>query len=101
MKLHKISRAAPDDAAPYSLKMWIDFDDDPKAIVDLAETFAVGGVFAALRDRQRFAAVEVADDRRSIFWRTGPGADDVVDLCADALWLMAHPEDRDHSLAEP
>jgi hypothetical protein len=46
--------------------MWIEFDDDPKAIVDLAETFAVGGVFGALRDRSRFATVRVADDGRSI-----------------------------------
>jgi hypothetical protein len=101
MKLHKIKRAAPDDAAPYSLKLWIEFDDDPKAIIDLTETFAVGGVFEALRDRKRFATVRVADDGRSIFWRTGPGFDDIVDLCADALWLMAHPEDRAAALAPP
>lgn len=101
MKLHKIKRAAPDDAALYSLKMWIEFDDDRKAIIDLAETFAVGGVFDALRDRDRFARVQVADDGRSIFWRTGPGVDDIVDLCADALWLMAHPEDRAEAIALP
>lgn len=101
MKLHKIKRAAPDDSASYGLKMWIEFDDDPKAIVDLAETFAVGGVFDALRDRKRFATVEVADDGRSILWRTGPAVEDIVDLCADALWLMAHPEDRAEAMAPP
>ncbi len=101
MKLHKIKRAAPDDSAPYSLKMWIEFDDDPKAIVDLAETFAVGGVFVALHDRSRFATVRVADDGRSILWQTGPAVEDVVDLCADALWLMAHPEDSAEAMAPP
>jgi Protein of unknown function (DUF2442) len=101
MKLHKIKRAAPDDAAGNRLKMWIEFDDDPKAIVDLAETFAVGGVLGALYDGKQFAQVQVADDGRSIFWRTGPGVDDIVDLCADALWLMAHPEDRAEALAPP
>jgi hypothetical protein len=101
MKLHKIKRAALDDSGPYALKMWIEFDDDPKAIVDLAETFAVGGVFDALRDRKLFANVHVSDDGRSIFWRTGPGVDDIVDLCADALWLIAHPEERAEAMRAP
>ena len=61
----------------------------------------MGGVFDALRDRKRFATVQVADDGRSILWRTGPAVEDIVDLCADALWLMAHPEDRAKAMAAP
>jgi hypothetical protein len=38
--------------------------------------------------------VEVAPDGRTIFWRIG---EEIVDLCADALWLMAHPENPPRS----
>jgi hypothetical protein len=46
-------------------------------------------VFEPLRDPKRFAAVEVGPRGRTLVWHVG---EDVVDLCADALWLMAHPD---------
>jgi hypothetical protein len=88
MKLHRIRRVKPYDDRG---RMWVDFDDDDNAVIDLSPILAQGGVFEALRDFNRFAAVEVGPHGRSLLWRVG---DDVVDLCADALWLMVHPEDR-------
>ena len=58
--------------------------------VDLSAILAQGGVFEPLRDPARFASVEIGPGGRTLLWRIG---EDVVDLCADALWLMAHPED--------
>jgi hypothetical protein len=61
-------------------------------LVDLSAMLAQGGVFEPLRDPARFATVEIGPRGRTLLWRVG---EDVVDLCADALWLMAvMPEQR-------
>jgi hypothetical protein len=92
MKLHVIRRAKP-----YSdTRIRVDFDEDDNALIDLAALLAQGGVFKPLRDPARFAAVEVGPRGRTLVWRIG---DEIVDLCADALWLMAHPEDRAATVA--
>jgi hypothetical protein len=85
MKLHTIKYVKYGEVP----RLFIAFDDDD-VTVDLSAMLAQGGVFEPLRDPGLFAAVEVAADGRTIFWRLG---EDVVDLCADALWLMAHPEE--------
>jgi hypothetical protein len=96
MKLHTIKWAKPLDAS----RVQLFFDDDPNGpVIDLAPLLAQGGVFDAVR--QHFAAAAVTPDGRSLYWRTGEGEDDVVDLCADALWLMAHPEDRAAAMTAP
>ena len=69
-------------------RIWVQFDDDPNAVIDLSLFLAQGGVFELLRDFQHFAAVEVGTDGRSIIWWIG---EDIFDLSADTLWLMAHP----------
>jgi hypothetical protein len=96
MELHTIN-----DLKPFGNgdgRLYLRFDDDDRAefhdVVDLSAMLAQGGVFEPLRDPARFAAVEIEPGGRAIFWRIGEGEDDVVDLCADALWLMAHPEER-------
>ena len=83
--LHTISSAKAYDRIG---RMWVQFDDDPNAVIDLLPFLAQGGVFEPLRDLQHFAAVEVGTDARSIIWQIG---EDVFDLSADTLWLMAHP----------
>jgi len=45
------------------------------------------GVFAAFADPAFFGQVRVGERGRSLEW---PGE---IDLCADALWFEAHPED--------
>jgi hypothetical protein len=87
MKLHTIKFVKLAGIPPHSL--FIVFDEDD-VMVDLSPILAQGGVFEPLRDPQVFATAEVEPDGRTLFWRVG---EDVVDLCADALWLMAHAED--------
>ena len=73
-------------------RLLLRFDDDDRAeptdLVDLAAMLAQGGVFEPLRDPNLFMAVEIGPHGRSVVWHVG---EDVVALCADALWLMAHP----------
>ena len=89
MKLHTITFAKPLSAGRLQL-----FFDEGSAAVDLSPILARGGVFAPLCDIARFATVEVGPRGRTILWRlpTAAGEEEIVDLCADALWLMAHPE---------
>jgi hypothetical protein len=83
--LHTIIFAKPYDEHG---RMLVQFNDDPDAVVDLSTFFIQGGLFDPLRDFQRFAVVEVGPDGHSIFWRVD---EDIVELSADTLWLMAHP----------
>jgi hypothetical protein len=72
------------------------FDDGSNPAIDLSPILAQGGVFEPLRDQQQFNMVEVGPHGRTILWRVDH---DIVDLCADALWLMVHPaaaEKRQH-----
>jgi len=87
MELHTITRVKLWNPEKFSLLL--SFDQGEEAVVDLSSIFAQGGVFEPLRDPKRFAAVEIGELGRTLFWREG---DDDVDLCADALWRMAHPD---------
>jgi hypothetical protein len=79
--------------APGDARLLLNFDDDDRGRlthqVDLSPLLARGGVFEPLRDPNRFMAVEIAPRGRSLVWHVG---EDVVDLSADALWQMAHPD---------
>lgn len=57
-------------------------------VKDMRPIIAGGGVFAALADPAVFSQVRVGERGRSLEWP------DEVDLCADALWFEAHPEDN-------
>ena len=61
-------------------RVWVRFDDSREGILDLAETFAQGGVFAPLRAPEEFAKVRVDREFGAIAW---PGD---VDLDPDALY---------------
>ena len=94
MKLHTITWVKPYD----NVRLALGFDDDAQALVDISSMLAQGGVFEPLRDPAQFNAVEVGRRRRTLVWHVG---EDVVDLCADALWLMAsHPEAARSAAAE-
>jgi hypothetical protein len=93
MKLHMIKWVK---ALPHPGRLQVCFEDGSTPTIDLSPILAQGGVFEPLsgslqEHRERFAAVEVGPRGRTLVWRVG---DDIVDLCADALWLMAHPEER-------
>jgi hypothetical protein len=101
MKLHTIKWVKPLPQHPGRLQVC--FGDDTAAVIDLSPILAQGGVFEPLSGplqerRERFAAVEVGPRGRTLEWRVG---EDIIDLCADALWLMAHPEERIGSFLEP
>jgi hypothetical protein len=88
MELHWIKFVKPSDGG----RLYLGFDgagSDDQVMVDLSSMLAQGGVFEPLRDPACFAAVEIGPRGRTLLWRIG---EDVVDLCADALWLMAHPD---------
>jgi Protein of unknown function (DUF2442) len=56
------------------------------SLVDLSLMLRQGGVFSPLKDPKVFASVKIGPRQRTLEWHIG---DDVVDLCADALWFMA------------
>ena len=62
--------------------------DGAESVVDLAPVLAKGGVFAFLREPAAFNAVAVGARGRTLVWRDEEG--DEIDLCADALWRLAH-----------
>lgn len=93
MRLRTITGVKPFGAGSARLLLRFDDDDRPELTdtVDLSHMLAQGGVFEPLRDPQCFEAVRVGPRGRTLVWRVGPGEDDILDLCADALCLMAHP----------
>ena len=64
---------------------WADWSE---SLVDLRPLLARGGVFEVLADQARFDAVQIGERGRTLIWRDDEG--DEIDLCADALWQMAH-----------
>jgi hypothetical protein len=65
--------------------------DGTESVVDLGPVLAKGGVFAFLTDPVAFNAVAVGARGRTLVWRDPEGDD--IDLCADALWRLAHEGD--------
>ena len=65
--------------------------DGFESVIDLGPILAKGGVFAFLADPTAFDTVEVGERGRTLLWRDPDG--DEIDLCADALWRMAHGEE--------
>jgi hypothetical protein len=92
-KLHTIKWVKP---TPLPGRLQVCFEDNSAPIIDLSAILTQGGVFEPLsgtlkENQARFAAVEIGPRGRTLEWRIG---ENIVDLCADALWLMVHPEER-------
>ena len=84
MMLRTIRRAEP---LPES-RIRLGWGDGAESVVDLAPVLAQGGVFAFLRDPAAFDSVALGARGRTLVWRDPAG--DEIDLCADALWRLAH-----------
>ncbi len=84
MKLRTIRAAEPLPERRVKL-VW---GDGAKSVVDLGPVLAKGGVFAFMTDPAAFGAVGVGERGRTLVWRDPDG--DEIDLCADALWRLAH-----------
>ena len=69
-------------------RLRLTWSDQSQAVVDLRPLLAKGGVFEALADQARFEAVQIGERGRTLIWHDDEG--DEIDLCADALWQMAH-----------
>ena len=84
MILRTIQSAEPLPAGRLRL-VW---GDGTESVVDLTPVLAKGGVFAFLTDPAAFNAVTLGERGRTLLWRDPEG--DEIDLCADALWRLAH-----------
>lgn len=87
MMLRTIQSAEPRPASRVRL-VW---GDGSESVVDLAPVLAKGGVLAHLTDPAAFNTVTVGARGRTLVWRDPEG--DEIDLCADALWRLAHEGD--------
>ena len=72
-------------------RLRIEYDDGQSIVIDFGPAIQRGGVFAPLADEQFFAKARPGPRGRSVCW---PGD---IELCADALWLQAHGQDRRHA----
>ena len=70
------------------IRLRITWANQSEAVVDLRPLLAKGGVFEVLADQARFEAVRIGVRGRTLIWHDHEG--DEIDLCADALWQMAH-----------
>lgn len=81
MRMHRIEAA---QMLP-ELNLFLTFDDGFSGVANLAETARKGGALMAIRSNPDGFAI--ASGGRSIVWLDAAG--DEVDLCADALRIMA------------
>jgi hypothetical protein len=84
MMLRTIQSVEPLPESRVQLK----WGDGSASEIDLGPILAQGGVFAFLGDPVAFNAVAIGPRGRTLVWRDPAG--DEIDLCADALWRLAH-----------
>jgi hypothetical protein len=77
-------------------KLLLAWDMFPKAIVDLSQTIAQGGVFATLRDEGAFAKVRIGERGRTIEWPnpTAKFGYPLIDIDAESLHMMSISQRR-------
>jgi hypothetical protein len=74
-----------DPVGDYRLRLT--YDDGFVGEVDFAETVSRGGIFAFMRDPNRFRTVRVAGSGSALVWIDDDGDD--IDFCADAQRMRA------------
>ena len=82
---HRIQSVTPNAATKTLALVWDDGSTTTKALAALIGTKRV---FRPLADPALFVQVQIINEGRAIAW---PGD---ADMCADALWFDAHPEDN-------
>jgi len=80
---HRIRSTTADPAAKTLTLAWDDGSSSSKAMASLIGTRRI---FKPLADPALFCSVRIINDGRGLAWG------DDIDLCADALWFDAHPE---------
>ena len=66
---------------PY--KLWLRFDDGTSGIVDMSDSAALGGVFAAWTDQDFWRSAHLVADSGAVAWDDGTE----VDVCPLSLYL--------------
>jgi hypothetical protein len=82
--LRRITSVAPRP----DYRLAISWDAGPSMIVSLGDLIEEGGVFEALRDKEKFSAVRVGERERAVVW-PDPRDDHgypIVEMDADALF---------------
>lgn len=64
-------------------KLWLRFDDGITGIVDLSDSAALGGVFAAWSDHDFWRSAHIVTDSGAVAW--GDGTE--IDACPQSLYL--------------
>jgi hypothetical protein len=68
-------------------KLRLHYSDGFVGEVDFSETVDRGGIFAFLRNQERFKSMQIAHLGQALVWVDDEGDD--VDFCADALRMQA------------
>ena len=66
---------------PY--KLWLRFDDGTTGVVDLSDSAALGGMFAAWTDPDFWRSAHIVADSGAVAWGDGTK----VDVCPQSLYL--------------
>jgi len=80
---HRILSVTTDPVAKTLTLVW---DDGSSSLKQMAPLIGTRRVFKPLADVEIFCQARIINDGRAIAW------DDDIDMCADALWFDAHPE---------
>lgn len=64
-------------------KLWLRFDDGTTGTVDLSDSAALGGIFAAWTDLDFWRSAHIVADSGAVAW--GDGTE--VDVCPQSLYL--------------
>ena len=79
-------------------RLRLSYSDGFVGEVDFADTVAQGGIFAFMKDLERFKAVQVAHNGSALLWVDDAGDD--IDFCADAQRIKAEANAVKHMAAE-
>ena len=77
-------------------KLWLRFDDGASGIVDLSDSAALGGVFAAWTDQDFWRSAHIVADSGAVAW--GDGTE--VDVCPQSLYLDVTGQSFDEEFQE-
>jgi hypothetical protein len=82
---HRIRSVTADPAAKTLTLVW---DDGSSTIKAMASLIGTRHIFKPLADAEFFRQARIINDGRGIAWG------DDIDMCADALWFDAHPQEN-------
>ena len=79
---------------PY--KLWLRFDDGTTGIVDLSNSAALGGMFAAWADPDFWRSAHIVADSGAVAW--GDGTE--IDVCPQSLYLDVTGQSFDEAVRD-